>query len=585
MGVPEKIYIGVAWPYASGPRHLGHVAGFGVPSDVFARYHRLVGNDVLMVSGTDDHGTPTTLRAEKEGKQPAEVADYFSHEIAANLAQLGLSYDLFTRTHTRNHAVVVQDIFLRHHERGTIVRDTMIGTYCAHDKRFLADRYVEGTCPFCSYEDARGDQCDACGRPLNATELGAPRCKLCGHPPEFRETEHFFLNLPAFDGRLRQYLEGKETYWRPNVLNFTKGLLNEGLRPRPITRDIEWGVPIPLPGYDDKRIYVWFDAVIGYLSASKEWATNIGDPDRWRAWWQDPAARHYYFMGKDNIVFHSIIWPSMLMGYDESLDLPHDVVSSEFLTMEGKRFSTSRGVAVWLPDYFSRYEPDPLRYYLMINGPETRDTDFTWAEFLRRNNDELVATWGNLAHRVLSMTGRYFQGVVPAPGKLGARDHEILLQVEKAFATVGRLLAACKFKAAITEVMALAQAGNRYLDELAPWKTAKTDPLRTATTLFVGLRLVDSLKTLFCPFTPHTAQALHAMLGYAGTIIGELRFVQVDEEGESHRAYGWHPGQWEGRWSPSTLCAGQRLREPQPLFRKLDESLVEEELERMGQQG
>lgn len=580
----DKIYIGVAWPYASGSRHLGHVAGFGVPSDVFARYHRLVGNDVLMVSGTDDHGTPTTLRAEKEGKKPHEVSDYFNREIADNLAQLGLSYDLFTRTHTQNHARVVQDIFLRHHERGTVVRDTMIGTYCEHDNRFLPDRYVEGTCPFCGYNDARGDQCDACGRPLNATELVAPRCKLCGRPPEFRETEHFFLDLPAFDARLRRYLEDKSSYWRPNVLNFTNGLLNEGLRPRPITRDIEWGVPIPLAGYESKRIYVWFDAVIGYLSASKEWAAIGGDPERWRAWWQNPDARHYYFMGKDNIVFHSIIWPSMLMGYDESLELPHDVVSSEFLTMEGKRFSTSRGVAVWLPDYFSRYEPDPLRYYLMINGPETRDTDFTWAEFVRRNNDELVATWGNLAHRVLSMTARYFQGVVPQPGDLDARDHEILEQAARAFTVVGDLLAACKFKAAITEVMALAQAGNRYLDERAPWKTAKTDTERTATTLFVGLRLVDSLKTLFCPFIPHTAQTLHTMLGYKGTIIGELRFEQVAEEGADHRAYGWHPGQWEGHWAPSALPAGQQLGEARPLFRKLDESVVEEELARMGTQ-
>jgi len=580
----EKIYIGVAWPYASGSRHLGHVAGFGVPSDVFARYHRLVGNEVLMVSGTDDHGTPTTLRAEREGKQPHEVADYFNREIADNLAQLGLSYDLFTRTHTHNHAQVVQDLFLGNYEGGTIVLDTMIGTYCPHDERFLADRYVEGTCPFCGYEDARGDQCDTCGRPLNAIELGTPRCKLCGNPPEFRETEHFFLDLPAFDGRLRQYLADKASYWRPNVFNFTLGLLNEGLRPRPITRDIEWGVPIPLPDYDDKRIYVWFDAVTGYFSASKEWAAINGDPDRWRAWWQDPDARHYYFMGKDNIVFHSIIWPSMLMGYDESLELPYDVVSSEFLTMEGKQFSTSRGVAIWLPDFFSRYEPDPLRYYLMINGPESRDTDFTWAGFLRRNNDELVATWGNLAHRVLSMTKRYFQRVVPEPGELDPRDREVLAQAEEAFTTVGDLLSACKFKAAITAVMALAQTGNRYLDELAPWKTAKTDRARTATTLFVGLRLVDSLKTLFCPFTPHTAQDLHAMLGYEGTIIGELRFEEVDEEGDTHRVYGWHPGQWEGRWAPSELPAGRQLGKPQPLFRKLDDSIVEEELERIVKQ-
>lgn len=585
MGIPEKIYIGVAWPYASGSRHLGHVAGFGIPCDIFARYHRLVGNDVLMVSGTDDHGTPTTLRAEKEGKRPQEVSDYYNREIADNLAQLGLSYDLFTRTHTRNHAGVVQDIFLRHLQGGTVFSDNMVGTYCEHDRRFLPDRYVEGTCPHCGYDDARGDQCDQCGRPLNAIDLLNPRCKLCGHPPDFRQTEHFFLDLPAFEGRLRRYLEDKETYWRPNVLNFTHGLLNEGLRPRPITRDIEWGVPIPLPGYDSKRIYVWFDAVIGYLSASKEWAGITGDPEKWREWWQNPQSRHYYFMGKDNIVFHSIIWPSMLMGYDESLQLPYDVVSSEFLTMEGKRFSTSRGVAVWLPDYFSRYEPDPLRYYLTINGPETRDTDFTWAEFVRRNNDELVATWGNLAHRVLSMTTRYFQGAVPEPGDLDERDRAILERSGQAFGTVGELLAGCKFKAAIGEVMNLAQEGNRYLDEREPWRTSKSDRPRTASTLFVGLRLVDNLKTLFCPFTPHASQALHAMLGYQGTIAGELRFEEVDEEGEKHRVYRWHPGKWEGRWAPSELPAGRQLNPPQPLFRKLDESIIAEELERMGLQG
>ncbi len=580
----EKIYIGVAWPYASGSRHLGHVAGFGVPSDIFARYHRLAGNNVLMVSGTDDHGTPTTLRAEKEGKTPQQIADYYSHEIAGNLAQLGLSYDLFTRTHTRNHGAVVQDIFLRHKERGTVFVDTMIGTYCEHDRRFLPDRYVEGTCPFCGFGDARGDQCDECGRPLNATELVEPRCKLCGRPPVFRPTEHFFLDLPAFDGRLRQYLQGKESYWRPNVINFAQGLLSEGLRPRPITRDIEWGVPIPLPGYEEKRIYVWFDAVIGYLSASKEWAALGDDPARWQEWWLNPQSRHYYFMGKDNIVFHSIIWPSMLLGYDERLQLPYDVVASEFLTMEGKQFSTSRGVAVWLPDYFARYEADPLRYYLTINGPEARDTDFSWAEFVRRNNDELVATWGNLAHRVLSMTQRYFRGVVPAPGELEPQDREVVARSEEAFATVGTLLGQCKFKAAIQEVMQAAQEGNRYLEERAPWRTAKTDHDRTASTLFTALRLVDNLKMLFCPFTPHASQSLHAMLGYRGSIAGELRFEEVDEEGVPHRVYRWHPGRWEGRWAPSELPVGQALGEPQPLFRKLDESIIEEELERMRKQ-
>jgi methionyl-tRNA synthetase len=580
----KKVFVAVAWPYAAGSRHLGHVAGFGIPCDVFARYHRLAGNDVLMVSGTDDHGTPTTIRAEREGKTPRQISDYFNHEIADNLVQLGISYDLFTRTSTRNHYRVVQDIFLRHVERGTIFRDTMVGTYCENCHRFLPDRYVEGTCPHCGYEDARGDQCDECGRPLDPPELGQPRCKICGHPPVFRETEHFFLDLPAFDGRLRHYLDGKEAYWRPNVINFSFGLLNEGLKPRPITRDIEWGVPIPLEGYEEKRIYVWFDAVIGYFSASIEWAALKGDPERWREWWCDDEARHYYFMGKDNIVFHSIIWPSMLMGYDEELQLPYDIVASEFLTMEGKQFSTSRGVAVWLPDFLSRYEADPLRYYLTMNGPETRDTDFSWSEFVRRNNDELVATWGNLAHRVLSMTQRYFEGAVPEPGELDARDQEALARAEETFPIVGDLLDRSKFKAAIQAIMALAQEGNRYLDERAPWKTVKQDRQRTATTLFVALRLVDSLKTLFCPFTPHASQSLHEMLGYEGTIVGELRFEEAVEGDARHRVYRWYPGEWEGHWAPSELPAGRQLVRPRPLFRKLEESVVEEELERMRQQ-
>jgi methionyl-tRNA synthetase len=577
----KKIYIGVAWPYASGSRHLGHVAGFGIPCDIFARYHRLIGNDVLMVSGTDEHGTPITVRAEREGKSPQEIVDFYNHEISENLLELGISYDLFTRTTTGDHSSVVQDVFRRHWEQGTVFTNTMQGTYCEHCGRYLPDRYIEGTCPHCGYGDARGDQCDECGRPLNPDELISPRCRLCDRTPTFKETEHFFLDLPAFNDQLRLYLEGKESYWRPNVIRFTQGLLKEGLRARPITRDLEWGVPIPLDGYGSKRIYVWFDAVIGYLSASKEWADLTEDPERWKAWWMNPDALHYYFMGKDNIVFHSVIWPAMLMGYNQDLQLPYDVVSSEFLTMEGKQFSSSRGIAIWLPDYLSRYDPDPLRYYLTINGPEARDTDFSWSEFVRRNNDELVATWGNLAHRVLTMTQRYFDGVVPEAGELDARDRDILELAQAAFGQVGKLLSQCRFKAAILATLPIAHEANRYLDEREPWKTVQKDPGRTSTTLFVALRLVDNLKTLLCPFVPHSSQTLHEMLGYEGTIIGELRF----EERPGHRVYRWHPGNWVGRWAPSELPAGQRLGQPQPLFQKLDDSIIEEELERMRQQG
>jgi methionyl-tRNA synthetase len=631
--MPEKILVAVAWPYASGSRHLGHVAGFGVPSDVFARYQRLKGNDVLMVSGTDENGTPTTLRALKEGKTPQQIVDYYNREIGDNLATLGCSYDLFTRTTTANHYAVTQDLVTRLWQNGYLFKQTMAAMYCETDRRFLPDRYVEGTCPHCGDTGARGDQCDHCGRQLDPTDLIEPRCNICGHSPVLRETEHFFLNLPAFAERLRAWVE-KQGHWRPNARNFTLGLLNEGLQPRPITRDIEWGVPIPaaLGDYPDKRIYVWFDAVIGYLSASMEWARYIaGDPERWREWWQNPQARHYYFMGKDNIVFHTIIWPSMLLGYSEGgggaegqgsrgaeewgstsapLNLPYDVVASEFLTLEGRKFATSRGRAVWLPDFFSRYDPDPLRYFLTIGGPETSDTDFTWAEFLRRNNDELVATWGNLAHRVLSFTYRNF-GSVPEPGPLDELDQAILAKAEAKFASVGALLDGARFKAAITEAMALAQDGNQYLDKKAPWLSIKTDRQAAATALYVALRLIDNLKILLCPFLPHSGQRLHEYLGYDGYIAGPLEFREVEEqvmEGEeqgadsftfqaahgppcrgvsrftSHRVLTCDSGTWVGRWEPSQLPPGQQLRPPQPLFKKLDESIVAEERARMEQQ-
>jgi len=557
------------------------VAGFGVPSDVFARYQRLKGNQVLMVSGTDEHGTPITVRAEQEKKTPQALVDYYNREITDNLATLGCSYDLFTRTTTANHYAVTQDVFSRLLERGYIFKGTMKGTYSEADKRFLPDRYVEGTCPHCGYKEARGDQCDNCGRQLDPTELIEPRSRISGTRPVFRDTEHYFLDLPAFANRLRAWAE-KQSHWRPNVRHFTLGLLDEGLQPRAVTRDIEWGIPVPTadPAFADKRIYVWFDAVIGYLSATKEWAIVQGEPDLWREWWQDANVRHYYFMGKDNIVFHTVIWPAMLMGYGD-LNLPYDVVASEFLTMEGKRFSSSRGAAVWLPYFLSRYDPDPLRYYLMINGPETADTDFSWAEFLRRNNDELVATWGNLAHRVLTFTYKHF-GQVPDPGELQERDKAILAQAEAAFASVGAQLDGAHFRAALTEIMALAQAANQYLDHAAPWQAIKTDRQAAARSLYVALRVIDSLKILLCPFLPHSCQRLHEHLGYEGYIAGPLEFKDVTEQGgRTHRVLTCSPSSWVGRWEPSRLPVGQPLRQPQPLFKKLDESIVDEEVAHM----
>ncbi|MDH4122140.1 MAG: methionine--tRNA ligase [Deltaproteobacteria bacterium] len=595
--MPKKILVCVAWPYANGPRHIGHVAGFGVPSDIFARYHRLAGNDVLMVSGTDEHGTPITVQAEKEGVSPQVLADRYNQVIGEDLANLGLSYDLFTRTTTRNHYRVVQDIFLGLYRQGHILKQTAMGAFTPAG-RTLPDRYIEGTCPHCGATDARGDQCDACGKQLDPAELINPRSKTDGSAPVFRETEHFFLNLPAFIGRLKDWL-GAQGHWRSNVRAFSLKLVDD-LRPRAITRDMEWGVPIPLPEYQertDKRVYVWFDAVIGYLSATVEWAAFTGRPEAWRDWWQNKDVEHYYFMGKDNIVFHTVIWPSILMGYGQGeqglgggrpLNIPHDVVSSEFLTMEGKKFSSSRGVVIYVRDVLSRHDPDALRYFLTIAGPENQDTDFTWAEFVRRNNDELVANWGNLVNRVLSIAHKHF-GRVPEPGEQTPQDQAVLAEVEKGFETVGGLIAKAQFKAALGEAMRLASQVNLYISEQQPWRLVKTPETmpRAATVLFTAMTAIAHLKILLLPFLPFSSQRLHDMLGGTGSIRGEGRFQEVQEEGgpagppAAHRVL---TGDWsaaQGLWKPQRLTPGAVLPPPAALFRKLEDSVVAEELARL----
>ncbi len=565
---PEKILVCVAWPYASGPRHLGHVAGAYLPPDIFARYHRMKGNRVLMVSGSDMNGTPITVAAEQAGVSPSTWSRRV-HRLNTELwHRMGFTYDLFTDTTTPIHIATVQDFFLKLRDNGYIFTDTVTAPYCLVDKRYLPDRYVEGTCPHCGYKDARGDQCDNCGRPLDPIDLIDIRCKLCGSTPEFRPSEHFFLDLPKLEGPLLEWLKTDKGFWRPNVVAFTTNWIREGLRPRAYTRDIEWGVPIPIAGYENsgKRIYVWFDAVKGYLSATKEWAMLKGQPDAWKEWWvqeegQPRPSKSYYFIGKDNISFHTIIWPSMLLGYG-GLNLPYDVPANEFLTGEsGEKGSTSRGGGgvPWLPDMLDRYAPDSIRYFMAANAPETRDTAFSWAEFYRRNNDELVATYGNLAHRVLTFAARNFEGKVPQPGELTELDKAMLQSAKDAFGRVGELIEACRFKEALREVMGIAAEGNRYLDETAPWKTFKTDRERAATSLYVTLSVINMLKILTAPFLPFSAQKLHEMLGYES---------DVDKE----------------KWTAPELPAGQVLGPTiAPLFEKLDEKNVEGENARLGQ--
>ncbi|MGJ6961001.1 methionine--tRNA ligase [Streptosporangium sp. G11] len=591
----QHILTAVAWPYANGPRHIGHVSGFGVPSDVFSRYQRMAGNKVLMVSGTDEHGTPIQVQADKEGLTARELADRYNRVIVEDLQALGLSYDLFTRTTTENHYAVTQEIFKGLHANGYIFPQTTMGAISPSTGRTLPDRYIEGTCPICGYESARGDQCDNCGNQLDPIQLIDPVSKVNGETPIFAETEHFMLDLPAFAEVLASWLSSKEGDWRPNVLKFALNMLGD-MHPRAISRDLDWGVPIPLEGWSDqanKRLYVWFDAVIGYLSASIEWARRSGDPEAWRQWWQDPKALGYYFMGKDNIVFHAEIWPAMLLGYNGqgardgepgslgALNLPSEVVSSEFLTMEGRKFSSSRSVVIYVRDFLERYDADALRYYIAVAGPENQDTDFTWSEFLNRNNGELVAAWGNLVNRSISMAAKNF-GVIPEAGELTDADRAMLERSRAAFPKAAAEFEHCRFKNATNEAFEVIREANRYLAEQEPWKI-KDDPARVKTILHVALQVVDDAKTLLTPVLPNSSNKIYAMLGGTGVWSGMPEIQEVtDDDG---RTYPIITGSYEGaaRWESFPIRVGFPLAPPTPLFVKLDPKIVEQELARLAE--
>ena len=596
----------VAWPYANGPRHIGHVAGFGVPSDVFSRYMRMAGHDVLMVSGTDEHGTPILVAADEEGLSARELADRNNRLIVEDLVALGLSYDLFTRTTAGNHYHVVQDMFTTVRDNGYMVQQVTRSAISPSTGRTLPDRYIEGTCPICGAEGARGDQCDTCGNQLDPTDLISPRSRINGETPEFVETTHWFLDLPALAQALGAWLDEREASgtWRPNVIKFSQNLLGD-IRPRAMTRDIDWGIPVP--GWEDqptKRLYVWFDAVIGYLSASVEWARRSGDPEAWRAWWNDPQALSYYFMGKDNIVFHSQIWPAELLGYNGQgaaggepgrlgvLNLPTEVVSSEFLTMEGKKFSSSHGIVIYVRDFLERYQADALRYFICAAGPETADADFTWAEFVRRTNGELVAGWGNLVNRTASMIHKRF-GRIPEPAELEDIDRALLDAVEAGFASVGDLIAQHRQKAALGEAMRLVGEANKYVADTQPFKLKGEDPAtqaRLATVLHTLAQAVTDLNLMLSPFLPHAANDVDRVLGGNGRIAPMPRIEEVDELDPDHL-----PEAFDGRsgypiitgdyqdaptWGRHPVTVGTPVAKPAPVFTKLDESIVEAELAR-----
>ena len=592
----SRILTCLAWPYANGPRHIGHVAGFGVPADVFARWARMAGHDVLMVSGTDEHGTPILVAADKEGITAKELADRNNRIIVEDLTALGLSYDLFTRTTTRNHYAVVQHMFERVRDNGYMVEQVTRSAVSPSTGRTLPDRYIEGTCPICGATDARGDQCDTCGNQLDPTDLIAPHSKINGETPEFVDSTHWFLDLPALADALTEYLEGRAAtgQWRTNTIKFSLNLL-EDIRPRAMTRDIDWGIPVP--GWEDqpnKRLYVWFDAVVGYLSASIEWARRLGDPERWREWWNDAEALSYYFMGKDNIVFHSQIWPAELMGHNGQgsrggeasdlgvLNLPTEVVASEFLTMEGKAFSSSRGVVIYVRDVLARYQVDALRYFISAAGPENQDSDFTWSEFVRRTNSELVAGWGNLVNRTAAMIAKNF-GEIPQPEELRDVDRELLDAIRAGFDTVGEHIAHHRQRAALSEVMRLVGEANTYVTRTEPFKM-KEPALRgrLATVLHTLAQAVSDLNILISPFLPHAANKVDAVIGGDGRIapMPEIREVEDLDGGDPYPVITGEYSEFPA-WSQRPVTPGTPIAKPSPIFQKLDESVVEEELARL----
>ena len=591
----EPILVAVAWPYANAEIHVGNLTGSFLPADIFARYQRLRGRDVLMVSGSDAHGTPITVRADAENTTAEEVYQRYHAGFIDLFQQLGLTYDLFTSTHTSNHFEISQKIFLSLKENGFMYKETQFQWYSPAQSKFLPDRYVEGTCYICGYDNARSDQCDRCGNLLEASQLIHPRSKIDGSTPELRETEHFFLDLGKLQPQIAQFLNERQSYWRSNVVRQSLGQIQtDGLRGRPITRDLDWGIPVPLDDQNGKCLYVWFEAVIGYLSAAVEWGRLNNQPDAWQNWWTNPKSKTYYFIGKDNIPFHAIIWPAELIGLGSTITekmgvqdpqplvLPYDVPANEFMNIEGQKISGSRNWAVWGRDFLTRYDPDSLRYYLTVNMPETKDTDWDWEDFYHRNNDELVATWGNLVNRVLSFAYKYWEGILPDPGELKPLEIDLLANIEKGFDTVAAEFENVHLRAALGECMRLASEVNKYLDQTAPWTAIKTDRDAAARSIFTAIKAIDSLKIMFAPFLPFTCEKLHQFLNYPQPIFGSQSVETCQDELSTHTVLRYNPVRDVNAWQPSQLQPGSKFEKPLPLFKKLDESIVAEERARLG---
>ena len=509
----KKILITSALPYANGPLHIGHIAGAYLPADIYTRYQKLRGRNAIHICGTDEHGVAITIRADREGKTPKEIVDFYHERIKEDFRLMRIEFDNFSRTTLPLHYETAKEFFLRLYEKGYISKKETQQYYCPNCKRFLPDRYVEGTCPYCGYEKARGDQCDNCGRWLEPKELINPRCAICGATPELRKSFHYYLLLSKLAPKLKAYLDTKKSYWKPEVIGLALSWIREGLKDRAITRDLSWGVPVPLKEAQGKVLYVWFDAPIGYISSTKEWAIKKGDPDLWKEWWQDKEnTKLVHFIGKDNIVFHALVWPSMLLGHGDYV-LPDNVPANYYLNLEGSKISTSRNWAIWIGDLARLYPADYIRFALTYSMPETKDSDFTFADFKERINNELVNNFGNFVNRTLSFIVKYLKGRVgPLTDKGSGEDAHILSLVEKAPYELGNLIDTYNFRKGLIYIMELSASGNRYFDKMAPWISRKQDLNRTKRTLSVCYALIRTLSVLIEPYLPDSAQKIRKMI-------------------------------------------------------------------------
>ena len=544
---PKNILVCVAWPYVNGPPHLGHIAGMSIPADIFARYNRLIGNNVAMVSGSDMHGTPVTLLANDLGVTPEEISKKYHDIWSKSLKEMNFQYDLYTHTHTENHMKIVKDIFQILLEKKLLEIREQLMPFSVTENIFLSDRLVEGECPNGDNDKARGDQCDVCGRTLDPIDLGNIRSKRDGSIPEFRKTSHFFLKLSKLENEIRDWLQSKKD-WRQNVKNQSLSFINEGLKDRAITRDLSWGVDIPVDGWEEKKIYVWFEAVLGYLSATVELFKNTKNPEMWKEFWEDQNSESYYFQGKDNIPFHAIILPAILLGV-ENKNLPTEVVANEYLNFSGKEFSKSRNWAVWLPDFLEKYSPDSLRYYLTSIMPETSDSDFTWEGYVSSNNNELVANLGNFIHRILTMSHKNFDGKIPKFESESESTKEIIERCNNAIKEVGTSISKRRFREALNNLMALSKFGNQFLDKNEPWKKMKENKNEAGEILGQSIIIINAISCILEPFLPESSQKLQKIL--FGETINEWKLILPKP--------------------------GTPFEKPMPLFEKLDEEVVLEE--------